>query len=160
MSSGWAPVVVGAKFMISPNYDTPTQIAILVESPVPRTGDKELAVKGLAPSGRLLVSQQIGERYGVEANFGFSQPGMTVADIQKGQFLGTLALNGPITSKTGFFVEAYGTGRGTLTSGTTAGLYWRPVSMLRLDVNAGRVLGGVASGTATLGAGLAFKLGQ
>ncbi|SFP96954.1 transporter [Hymenobacter arizonensis] len=160
MAAGWAPLVVGSKFMISPNYDTRTQVAILVESPLPGTGSKELAVKGLAPSGRLLVSQQIGERYGLEANFGFSQPGLRVADIEKGQFIGTLALNGPISDKTGFFVEGYGIGRGQLNTGATAGLYWRPISLLRLDVNAGRVLGGTASGTATLGAGMAFKLGK
>ncbi|MBF9237985.1 hypothetical protein I2I05_11325 [Hymenobacter sp. BT683] len=158
--SGWAPVVLGSKFMISPNYDTRTQIALLVESPMPSTGDKELAVKGLAPSGRLLVSQQIGQRYGLEANFGFSQPGLTVADISKGQFLGSLALNGAIGDKTGFFVEAYGSGRGTLNTGTTAGLYWRPLPMVRFDVNAGRVLGGTASGTGIVGAGMVFKVGQ
>ncbi|WP_426058953.1 hypothetical protein [Hymenobacter sp. B1770] len=158
--AGWAPLVVGSKFMISPNYDTRTQVAIMVETPLPGTGSKELAVKGLAPSGRLLVSQQLGERYGLEANFGFSQPGMTVADIEKGQFIGTLALNGPISSTTGFFIEGYGIGRGELSTGTTAGLYWRPLPLLRLDVNAGRVLGGAAGGTATVGAGLAFKLGK
>ncbi|WP_157781124.1 transporter [Hymenobacter sedentarius] len=157
---GWAPVVVGAKFMISPNYDTRTQVALLVESPIPNTGSEALAAKTLAPSARLLVSEQLGQRYGIEANFGFSQPGMKAADIEKGQFLGTLALNGAITNKTGFFVEAYGTGRSVLTSGTTAGLYWRPVPQARVDINAGRVLGGPASGTATLGAGLTFKLGQ
>ena len=160
MAAGWAPVVVGAKFMISPNYDTRTQVALLIESPVPNTGSDALAAKKLAPGGRLLISEQIGQRYGLEANFGFSQPGMAVADIEKGQFLGTLALNGAITDKAGFFVEAYGTGRSVLTSGTTAGLYWRPVPQARVDINAGRVLGGAASGTATVGAGLTFKLGK
>jgi hypothetical protein len=160
VTSGWAPMAVGSKFMLSPNYDTRTQVAILVETLVPGTGSKELAVKGLVPSGRLLVSQQIGERYGLEANFGFSQPGMKLTDIEKGEFLGTLAINGPISDKTGFFLEGYGYGRGNLTTGTTAGLYWRPLSILRLDVNAGRVLGGVASGTATVGAGMAFKVGK
>ena len=159
-ASGWAPVVLGAKFMVSPNFDTRTQVAILVESPVPNTGNHALAIKGLAPSARLLVSEQIGQRYGLEANFGFSQPGMRVVDIEKGQFLGTLALNGPITSKTGFFVEGYGTGRSALTSGTTAGLYWRPVPQVRIDVNTGRVLGGTASGTSTVGAGMVFKVGK
>jgi len=159
-ASGWAPVVAGAKFMISPNYNTRTQVAILVESPVPNTGSQGLAAKKLAPSGRLLVSEQLGQRYGLEANFGFSQPGLTVAEIQKGQFLGSLALNGALSDKTGFFVEAYGSGRSVLTSGATAGLYWRPAPQVRLDVNAGRVLGGVATGTAMVGAGLVFKLGQ
>ncbi|WP_152560139.1 transporter [Hymenobacter sp. IS2118] len=160
IGAGWAPMVVGAKFMISPNYDTRTQVALLVESAMPGTGSKELAVKGLAPSGRLLVSQQLGQRYGLEANLGFSQPGLTVADISKGLFLGSLALNGAITAKTGFFVEAYGSGRGTLNSGTTAGLYWQPLPQIRLDVNAGRVLGGAASGTGLLGAGMVVKLGK
>jgi hypothetical protein len=159
-ASGWAPAVVGAKFMISPNYDTRTQVAILVETPVPKTGGEGLRATKLAPGGRLLVSQQLGERYGLEGNFGFSQNGMTVADMEKGQFLGTLALNGAITDKTGFFVEAYGTGRQAFTSGTTAGLYWRPVSVLRLDVTAGRVLGGPGAGSGTVGAGMAFKIGK
>ena len=120
-------MVLGAKFMVSPNFDTRTQVAILVESPMPNTGNKALGINGLAPSARLLISEQLGQRYGLEANFGFSQPGLKVADIEKGQFLGTLALNGPLTSKTGFFVEGYGAGRAALTTGTTAGLYWRPV---------------------------------
>jgi hypothetical protein len=160
VAAGWAPAVVGAKFMISPNYNTRTQVAILVESPVPKTGSEGLEATKLAPSGRLLVSQQIGERFGLEANFGFSQAGLTVADMKKGQFLGTLALNGPLSEKTGFFVEAYGLGRTALTGGTTAGLYWRPAPVLRLDVTAGRVLAGPAAGSATVGAGLAFKLGK
>ncbi|OGX88224.1 hypothetical protein BEN47_09035 [Hymenobacter lapidarius] len=159
-AAGWAPVVLGAKFMVSPNFDTRTQVAILVESAMPNTGNRALATNSLAPSARLLISEQLGQRYGLEANFGFSQPGLKVADIEKGQFLGTLALNGPLTSKTGFFVEGYGAGRSSLTTGTTAGLYWRPVPQVRLDVNAGRVLGGPASGTSTVGAGLVVKMGK
>ena len=157
---GWAPVVVGAKFMVSPNYDTRTQVALLAETSIPNTGGLGLRGGTWGPGGRLLVSEQLGQRFGLEANFGFSQPGLTVADMQKGQFLGTLALNGPLGSKAGFFVEGYGTGRGTLRTGTTAGLYWRPAPVLRLDVNTGRVLGGPAAGRSTVGAGLAFKLGQ
>jgi len=159
-ASGWAPVVVGAKFMVSPNYDTRTQVAILVESAVPGTGSQGLRSTSWGPGGRLLVSEQLGERFGLEANLGFSQRGLKVADAQKGQFLGTLALNGPISNKAGFFVEAYGSGRATLSTGTTAGLYFRPLPQLRLDVNVGRVLGGLANGTTWVGAGLIFKVGQ
>lgn len=159
-AAGLSPMVVGAKFMLSPNYDTRTQVAILVESPVPHTGAPGLTADHLAPSGRLLVSEQIGQRFGLEGNFGFSQQGLTVADMERGQFLGTLALNGPLGNKAGFFVEGYGTGRSALTSGYTAGLYWSPVHMMRLDVNAGRVLGGPAAGSATVGAGLTLKLGK
>lgn len=159
-ASGWAPVVVGAKFMLSPNYDTRTQVAILAESALPNSGSAGLRQRGWAPSGRLLVSQQLGERFGLEGNFGFSQPGLRVQDLEKGQFLGTLALNGPLSTKTGFFIEAYGYGRQALSTGTTTGLYYRPVPSVRVDVTAGRVLGGVAVGTATVGGGLTFKIGQ
>lgn len=159
-ASGWAPAVVGAKFMLSPNYDTRTQVAILVESALPNTGSAGLRQNGWAPAGRLLVSEQIGERFGLEGNFGFSQPGLKVQDMEKGQFLGTLALNGPLSAKTGFFVEAYGYGRQSLNTGTTTGLYFRPVPAVRLDVTAGRLLGGTAAGTTTVGGGLTFKIGQ
>ena len=159
-ASGWAPVVVGAKFMVSPNYDTRTQVAILVESAVPGTGSAGLRGTSWAPGGRLLVSEQLGERFGLEANAGFSQRGLSVADLQKGQFLGTLALNGPLGEKAGFFVEAYGSGRGALSTGTTAGLYFRPIPAVRFDVTAGQVLSGQAVGTATVGAGLTFKVGR
>jgi len=159
-ASGWAPVVAGAKFMVSPNYDTRTQVAVLLESAVPGTGAPGLRAPSWAPAGRLLVSEQLGQRYGLEANFGFSQPGLTVRDLEKGQFLGTLALNGALGAASGFFVEAYGTGRSALSTGTTAGLYWRPAPVLRLDVTAGRALSGPNAGAATVGAGLAFKLGR
>ena len=159
-ASGWAPAVVGAKFMLSPNYNTRTQVAILAESAVPNSGSPDLRQRGWAPSGRLLVSQQLGERFGLEGNFGFSQPGLQVQDLQKGQFLGTLALNGPLSARTGFFVETYGYGRQALSTGTTTGLYYRPVPGVRVDVNAGRVLGGAAAGTTTVGGGLTFKIGQ
>ena len=157
---GWAPVVVGAKFMVSPNYDTRTQVAILVESAVPGSGSAGLRATKWGPGGRLLVSEQLGERFGLEANVGFSQHGLTVADLQKGQFLGTLALNGPLGDKAGFFMEAYGSGRDTLRTGTTAGLYFRPIPAVRFDVTAGQALSGPAAGTATVGAGLTFKVGK
>ena len=47
-----------------------------------------------------------------------------------------------------------------LTTGTTAGLYWRPQPLLRLDVSTGRVMGGPGAGSATVGAGLAMRLGR
>ncbi|MBD2722730.1 transporter [Hymenobacter armeniacus] len=157
---GYAPTVIGTKLMISPNYDTRTQVAIMVESAVPGTGSAALKATTWAPTGRLLVSEQLGERFGLEGNFGFSQPGITTADISKGQFLGSLALNGPLSQKAGFFVEAFGYGRSGLNMGTTAGLYIRPVPAMRLDVTAGQVLGGTAAGTTTVGAGLTFKVGN
>ena len=159
-ASGWSPAVVGAKFMLSPNYDTRTQVAILAEAAVPGSGGAGLRQRGWAPTARLLVSEQLGERFGLEGNFGFSQPGLTVADMEKGQFLGTLGLNGPISARTGFFVEAYGYGRQALSTGTTTGLYYRPVPGVRLDITAGRQLGGAATGTTTVGGGLTFKIGQ
>lgn len=157
---GWAPVVVGAKFMVSPNYDTRTQVAVLVESAVPGTGGAGLRASTWGPAGRLLVSEQLGQRFGLEANFGYRQPGLTAQDLAQGQFLGTLALNGPLGEKAGFFAEVYGTGRAALSTGTTAGLYLRPIPALRLDVTAGRAVSGRAAGTATLGAGLTFKVGK
>ena len=157
---GMTPVVVGAKFMLSPNYDTRTQVAILVESAVPGSGALGLRAASWGPAGRLLVSEQLGQRCGLEANFGFSQAGVTVKDMEKGQFLGTLALNGALGEKAGFFIEAYGSGRSALSTGTTAGLYYRPAAAVRLDVAAGRVLGGLAAGTSTVGAGLTFKIGR
>ncbi|WP_310395780.1 transporter [Hymenobacter sp.] len=157
---GWAPVVIGAKFMVSPHYDTRTQVAVLVESAIPNTGSQGLRRRTWGPGGRLLVSEQLGPRFGLEANFGFSQPGMAVADLRKGQFLGTLALHGPLSDKAGFFVEAYGTGRAALHTGTTAGLYLRPVPALRVDLTAGWALGGPAAGTSLVGAGLTFKAGK
>ncbi len=157
---GWAPLVVGTKLMLSPNYDTRTQVALLVETAIPGTGAPGMAQQHWAPAGRLLVSEQIGQRFGLEANLGFSQQGLKLADTERGPFLGTLALNGPLGDRAGFFVEAYGTGRAELTTGTTAGLYWRPSPLLRLDVNAGHVLGGPGAGTATVGTGLAVRLGQ
>lgn len=50
-------------------------------------------------------------------------------------------------------METYTTGRATRNTGATAGLYWRPQPLLRLDVHTGRVLGG------TTGTGLALRLG-
>ncbi|WP_141765677.1 transporter, partial [Hymenobacter coccineus] len=148
---GWAPLVVGTKLMLSPNYDTRTQVALLVETAVPGTGAPALKQAHWAPAARLLVSEQLGQRFGLEANLGFGQQGLTLADVEAGQFLGTLALNGPLGNRAGFFVEGYTAGRTNWNTGATAGLYWRPQPLLRLDLNTGRVLGGPAAGTATAG---------
>ncbi|TPG61749.1 transporter [Hymenobacter nivis] len=153
---GWAPLVVGTKLMLSPNYDTRTQVALLAETAIPSTGAPALKQAHWAPAARLLVSEQLGQRFGLEANLGFGQQGLTLADVEAGQFLGTLALNGPLGNRAGFFVEGYTAGRAAWNTGATAGLYWRPTPLLRLDLNTGRVLGG----TATAGAGLALRLGR
>ena len=157
-STGWTPLLVGAKLMLSPNPDTRTQVALLAETTVPGTGQR--AGAGWAPAARLLVGQQLGRRFGLEANFGFSQRGLTTQAIERGLFLGSLLLNGPLGEHAGFFIEAYGQGRAALSTGTTAGLCWRPAPSLRLDVNAGRLLGGPAAGSHTLGAGLALRVGR
>ena len=159
-AAGWLPLVVGAKLMASPNYDTRTQVAVLVESPVPGTGAPGLVAAELAPAARLLVSEQIGQRFGLEANFGFSQTGLSVAALERGPFMGALALNGPLGPKAGFFVEAYGSGRAALATGGTAGLYWRPAPALRFDLSAGRGVSGPLAGSSTVGAGLILKLGR
>ena len=51
-------------------------------------------------------------------------------------------------------------GRSTLTTGTTAGLYWHPMPAIHLDVSAGQVVGDLAADTATVGAGLTFEVGK
>ena len=158
--AGWAPLTAGIKFMVSPNYDTRTQVAVLVESSIPGTGAAGRRDSVFAPSARLLVSEQLGQRFGLEANFGFGQRGLTVAALEAGQFIGSLALNGPLGNHAGFFAEVYGTGRSALSTGTTAGLYWRPTPLLRFDVNTGRDLSGLNSGSQTVGAGVAFRLGK
>ncbi len=155
---GLAPLLVGTKLMLSPNPDTRTQVAALVETTLPGTGQQGGA--GWATAARLLVSQQIGQRYGIEANFGFGQPGLKVQDLKRGQYLGSLSLTGPLSNKTGFVLEAYGQGRAALNTGSTAGLYWRPTPGLRLDLNASRTLGGPAMGSGTVGAGASFRIGQ
>jgi len=58
---------VGTKLMLSPNYDTRTQVALLVETAVPGTGAQPLRQLHWAPAARLLVSEQIGQRFGLEA---------------------------------------------------------------------------------------------
>ncbi|MEJ7658303.1 MAG: hypothetical protein WKG07_01085 [Hymenobacter sp.] len=99
-----------------------------------------------APVRRLLLSQRLGRRAALDGNFGFSQPGLTAHDALAGQYLGSLALTAPITNNLGYFVEAYGRGHQQLTTGTTAGLYYRPWVGLRFDATLGRVLGGWQAG--------------
>ena len=73
--------------------------------------------------------------------------------------VGSLALTAPIGNKAGYFVEAYGRGRAELTSGATAGLYYRPWTGLRFDATVGRVLGGASAGANLVGVGMALRLG-
>ncbi|AYA36745.1 transporter [Hymenobacter oligotrophus] len=153
---GLAPLILGAKWLASTRQDARSQVVFLTELTLPQTGDRSLHLTKPLAAARALVSQQIGQRYGLEANLGFSQSGFRAADTKQGQFLYTLALNGPLGKRFGFFAEGYGTGRGSYTYGTTAGLNWRPLPGLRLDVTAGRTLGGHQH--TTFGGGLSLRL--
>ena len=158
-SVGWAPITVGTKLMLTPDRASRFQATLLVEAALPNTGSAGLRRSSWAPSGRLLLSQQLGRRAALEGNFGFTQYGLTAADVSRGQYLGSLALTAPITDKAGYFVEGYGRGREQLTTGGTAGLYYRPWTGLRFDATVGRVLGGLGAGATTVGVGLALRLG-
>jgi hypothetical protein len=162
-SVGWAPLTVGVKLMLTPDRASRFQVALLAEASLPNTGQNGLRRITWAPAGRLLVSQQLGRRAALEGNFGFVQSGLTMADLFNGQiggqYIGSLALTAPITNQVGYFVEGYGRGRDGLTTGATAGLYYRPWTGLRLDATVGRVLGGINAGSNTVSAGLAFRLG-
>ncbi len=162
-SVGWAPLTVGTKLMLTPDRASRFQVALLAEAALPNTGQNGLRRSTWAPSGRLLVSQQLGRRAALAGNFGFMQSGITLADIFNGeiagQYIGSVALTAPITNQAGYFVEAYGRGRANLTSGATAGLYYRPWTGLRLDATVGRVLGGVSAGATTVGLGLGLRVG-
>jgi hypothetical protein len=158
-SVGWAPLTVGTKLMLTPDRASRFQASLLVEAALPNTGSAVLRRSSWAPSGRLLLSQQLGRRAALEGNFGFTQYGLTAADISRGQYLGSLALTAPITDNAGYFVEGYGRGREQLTTGATAGLYYRPWTGLRLDATLGRVLGGLGAGATTVGIGLGLRLG-
>ncbi|GAA4380036.1 transporter [Hymenobacter koreensis] len=153
---GMAPLTVGAKWLASSEQDARSQVVFLTELTLPNTGDRSLNIDKPVAAARALVSQQIGKRYGIEGNLGFSQSGFKAADTKVGQFLYTLALNGPISKNFGFFAEGYGSGRGTYTHGATAGLNWRPLPGLRLDVTAGRSLTGPS--LTTFGGGLSMRL--
>ena len=158
-SVGWAPITVGTKLMLTPDRASRFQASLLVETALPNTGSAGMRRSSWVPSGRLLLSQQLGRRAALEGNFGFTQYGLTAADVSRGQYLGSLALTAPITDNAGYFVEGYGRGRDQLTTGGTAGLYYRPWTGLRFDATVGRVLGGLGAGATTVGVGLALRLG-
>ncbi|NML65517.1 hypothetical protein HHL22_09905 [Hymenobacter sp. RP-2-7] len=159
-SVGWAPLTVGTKLMLTADRAARFQAAMLLEAALPGTGQNGLRRSTWAPGGRLLLSQQLGQRAALEGNFGFSQQGLTVADALSGQYLGSLALTAPLGNQAGYFLEAYGRGRHELTTGATAGLYYRPWTGLRFDATLGKVLGGPAAGATTVSVGLALRLGQ
>lgn len=158
---GFAPLTVGAKMLASSNQDTRSQVAVLAEMTL-RTGDNSYPNKVYEPAARLLVSQQLGRRFGLEANLGFRQRGFKAADTSRGQYLGTLALNGPLGQHFGFFTETYTTWQRTTgwKPGLTSGLYWRPIPNLRLDVSAGNGPGtsSYAPTGAYVGVGLSARL--
>jgi hypothetical protein len=159
-SVGWAPLTVGTKLMLTPDRASRFQASLLVEAALPNTGSAGLRRNSWAPSGRLLLSQQLGRRAALEGNFGFTQYGFTAADISRGQYLGSLALTAPITDRAGYFVEAYGRGHDQFTTGGTAGFYYRPWTGLRFDATVGRVLGGLGAGATSVGVGLGLRLGS
>jgi hypothetical protein len=136
--AGFAPLTVGAKMLASSNQDTRSQVSVLAEMTL-RNGNVAFPNKQLEPAVRLLVSQQLGRRFGLEGNFGFRQQGFKAADTSRGQYLGTLALNGPLGEHFGFFAETYTTWQrdNGWKPGVTSGVYWRPMPSLRLDLTAG-----------------------
>lgn len=158
LPSGFAPLTVGAKFLASTVPNARSQVVLLGELTL-RNGDASFPNKVLEPGARLLVSQQLGRRYGLEANVGFRQRGLRAADTKQGTYLSTLALNGPLGGNFGFFAETYATWQqeSTLIPGATAGLYWRPLPNLRFDLNAGQGFSSAAEGL-SLGAGLSVRL--
>ena len=158
---GFAPLTVGAKMLASSNQDNRSQVAVLAEMTL-RNGDASYTGKVYEPAARLLISQQLGQRFGLEANLGFRQRGFKAADTSRGQYVGTLALNGPLGEHFGFFAETYTTWQRTTgwKPGLTSGLYWRPLANLRLDITAGNGPG-TASYAPTgsyLGAGVSVRL--
>ncbi|WP_400191343.1 transporter [Hymenobacter sp. B81] len=156
LGSGLAPLTVGAKWLASTNQDARSQVVFLTELTLPNTGDRTLNIGKPVAAARALISQQIGRRYGLEGNLGFSQSGFKAAATKQGQFLYTLALNGPLGGKFGFFAEGYGMGRSSFAHGATLGLNWRPFPGVRLDLTTGRSLSGAA--LSTIGGGLSLRL--
>ena len=161
-AAGFAPLNVGAKFLASSTQNARSQVVVLLDMNL-RNGDASFVGKQLEPGGRLLVSQQLGQRFGLGGNFGFRQQGFKAEGTKQGQYLTTLALNGPIGAGTrfGFLAETYATWQrqqGWL-PGLTSGLYYRPLPGLRLDVTAGHGLTAAAGGF-SLGAGLSARLGK
>lgn len=160
--AGFAPLTVGAKMLASSNQDTRSQVSVLAELTLPGTGNTSFTDKVYEPAARLLVSQQLGKRFGLEANLGFRQRGFKAADTSRGQYLGTLALNGPLGEHFGFFAETYTTWQRTAgwRPGLTSGLYWRPAPNLRLDLTAGGGPGTTpyAPGGTYIGGGISVRL--
>ncbi|MDF7811057.1 transporter [Hymenobacter sp. YC55] len=159
--TGFAPLTVGAKMLASSNQDNRSQVALLAEMTL-RNGDDSYPDKVYEPAARLLISQQLGKRFGLEANLGFRQRGFKAADTSRGQYIGTLALNGPLGEHFGFFAETYTTWQRVAGwhPGVTSGVYWRPLPSLRLDLTAGNGPG-TASYAPTgsyVGAGISVRL--
>jgi hypothetical protein len=148
--------------LASSNQDTRSQVVVLAELTFPGTGNTSFTTKAYEPAARLLVSQQLGQRFGLEANLGFRQRGFKAADTSRGQYLGTLALNGPLGDTFGFFAETYTTWQRTAgwQPGLTSGLYWRPRPNLRLDLTAGSGPGtnSYAPAGPYIGSGLSVRL--
>ncbi|RYU82447.1 transporter [Hymenobacter persicinus] len=157
--TGFAPLTVGAKFLASTTQNARSQVIVLAEMTM-RNGDKSFQDKTLEPGGRLLVSQVIGERYRLESNLGFRQRGFRAADTKVGQYLGTLALHGPLGGRFNFFAEGYTTWRQQqkLAPGLTTGVSWRPYPGLRFDLTAGQALSGAARQGFTVGGGLSLRM--
>ena len=160
--AGFAPLNVGAKFLASTVQNARSQVVVLLDMNL-RNGDARFTGKQLEPGGRVLISQQLGQRFGLEGNFGFRQRGFKAEGTKQGQYLTTLALNGPLGAGThvGFFAETYATWQRQLgwQPGLTSGLYYRPLPGLRLDVTAGHGLTPAAGGL-NVGAGLSVRLGK
>ncbi|GAB3291114.1 transporter [Hymenobacter tenuis] len=161
-SQGFAPLNVGAKFLASTTQNNRSQVVVLFDMTL-RNGDASFQNKVYEPGGRLLVSQQLGQRFGLEGNLGFRQQGFKAEGTKQGQYLTTLALNGPLTSGThlGFFAETYATWQRQQgwRPGLTSGIYYRPLPGLRVDVTAAHGLTPAAGGF-TVGAGLSARLGK
>ncbi|WP_133273302.1 transporter [Hymenobacter radiodurans] len=158
LPGGFMPLTVGAKFLASTVPNARSQVVLLGELTL-RNGNTSFPNKVLEPGARLLVSQQLGQRYGLEANLGFRQRGFRAADTKLGTYLGTLALNGPLGGNFGFFAETYTTWQreSKLAPGATAGVYWRPLPNLRFDLNAGQGFTREAEGL-SVGAGFSVRL--
>ncbi|SHI87369.1 Putative MetA-pathway of phenol degradation [Hymenobacter daecheongensis DSM 21074] len=160
-ASGFLPLTLGAKFLASTTQNARSQVVVLAEMTL-RNGDQSFQPKVLEPGGRLLVSQVIGQRYRLESNLGFRQRGFRAADTKQGQYLGTLALHGPLGGQFNFFAEGYTTWRQqqTLAPGFTTGVSWRPSPGLRFDLTAGRTFSSssLATNNIMVGGGLSFRL--
>ncbi|GAA3930097.1 hypothetical protein [Hymenobacter algoricola] len=160
--AGLAPLTLGAKFLASSTQNSRSQVVVLAEMTM-QNGDKSFPNKILEPGGRLLVSQIIGNNFRLESNLGFRQRGFRAADTKLGQYLGTLALHGPLGRQFNFFAEGYTTWRQQqkLAPSFTSGVSWRPYPGLRFDLTAGSSLSpasAVPSKGLTVGGGLSFRL--